>query len=145
MTQALIWLVIFIVSIIIELATMGLATIWFAGGALIALIFAICGTPLWLQITLFFVVSLVLIFFTRPIALKYFNNGRTKTNADSLVGEIAIVSEEIDNIKGQGVVKVNGLEWSAKTVSDEMVIPAGKKVIIQKIEGVKLIVIPESE
>ena len=131
MTQALIWLVIFIVSIIIELATMGLATIWFAGGALIALIFAICGTPLWL--------------FTRPIALKYFNNGRTKTNADSLVGKIAIVSEEIDNIKGQGVVKVNGLEWSAKTVSDEMVIPVGKKVIIQKIEGVKLIVIPESE
>ena len=82
-----IWLIVFVACIVIEIITMGLTTIWFAGGALIAAVAAALNAPLWLQIVLFIAVSLALLYFTRPVAVKYFNKDRVRTNAESLVGK----------------------------------------------------------
>lgn len=135
----ILWLAALIVLLIVELLTMGLTTIWFAGGALIALIAALCGAPLWLQIVLFIVVSIVLLLVTRPIAMKYWNKDRIKTNAESLIGQTALVTEEIDNLKANGVVTVNGNEWTARS-ADNRLIPKDAVVIIKEIQGVKLLV-----
>lgn len=136
----LIWLILLITFIVIEIATMGLATIWFAGGALIAILAAMIGLPVSVQIFLFFVVSIVLLIFTRPIAVKYFNKDRVRTNAESLVGREAIVLGEIDNLQGSGRVTIGGLEWSARSCEESAVISVGSVVIVRAIEGVKLIV-----
>ena len=135
-----IWLIIFVACIVIEIITMGLTTIWFAGGAVIAAAVAALNAPLWLQIAVFTIISLVLLFFTRPIAVKYFNKDRIKTNAESLVGQQAIVISEIDNLQGIGQVTVSGREWSARTTADGIVLPVGSVVIIRAISGVKLMV-----
>lgn len=134
------WLVLLIVMIVIEVPTLGLTTIWFAGGALIAVLASLLGAPVWLQIILFFAVSLLLLFFTRPVAVKYFNRDRVKTNVESMVGRQAIVISEIDNIQGIGQVTVSGQEWSARSCDDKMRIPAGAVVDVVAINGVKLVV-----
>jgi membrane protein implicated in regulation of membrane protease activity len=140
MNLTTIWLIIFVACIVIEIISMGLTTIWFAGGALIAAVAAALGVPLWVQIVLFVLVSLVLLYFTRPIAVKYFNKDRIKTNAESLVGKQAIVISEIDNLQGIGQVTVEGKEWTARTVTDGVTLPTGSVVIIRAISGVKLMV-----
>lgn len=140
MNYTVLWLAALVIFILVEIATMGLATIWFAGGALVAAIAAGFGMPLIVQIGLFFAVSLILLYFTRPIAIKYFNKDRVKTNAESLVGKQAIVTSEIDNLQGIGQVTVGGLEWSARTSKDEEKLPVGAVADIVAINGVKLIV-----
>ena len=140
MDQVIFWLVLLIILVVIEIATLGLTTIWFAGGARVALIAAGFGAPLYLQIALFIAVSALLLFFTRPLAVRYFNNDRVKTNAESLVGKKAVVEEEIDNLKPSGLVSVSGQEWTARSTQDERVIPKGSVVFICAISGVKLIV-----
>ena len=140
MNLTTIWLIIFVACIVIEIISMGLTTIWFAGGALIAAVAAALGVPLWVQIVLFVLVSLVLLYFTRPIAVKYFNKDRIKTNAESLVGKQAIVISEIDKLQGIGQVTVEGKEWTARTVTDGVTLPTGSVVIIRAISGVKLMV-----
>ncbi len=134
------WLVLLIVMIVIEVLTLGLTSIWFAGGALIAVLASFVGAPVWLQVILFFVVSLLLLFFTRPVAVKYFNRDRVKTNVESMVGRQAIVVSEIDNIQGIGQVAVSGQEWSARSCDDKVRIPVGAVVNVVAINGVKLIV-----
>lgn len=136
----ILWLVLFIIFVVVELATMGLTTIWFAGGALIAIILAACGANPWIQIVVFLIVSLVLVFFTRPIAVKYFNKNRAKTNVETVIGEVAVVTEAIDNLQAKGVVSLNGQEWTARSVSDEILIGEREKVVVRQVEGVKLIV-----
>ncbi|MBO5056344.1 MAG: NfeD family protein [Lachnospiraceae bacterium] len=140
MNLTTIWLIVFVACIVIEIITMGLTTIWFAGGALVAAISAAVGAPLWLQIVLCVVVSLVLLYFTRPIAVKYFNKDRVKTNAESLVGRQAIVISEIDNLQGIGQVTVGGQEWTARTTEEGITLPVGSVVVIRAISGVKLMV-----
>lgn len=134
------WLIVFVACIAIEIITMGLATVWFAGGALVAAIGAAFGAPLLLQIILFTAVSLILLFSTRPIAVKYFNKDRVKTNAESLVGRQAIVISEINNLQGIGQVTVGGHEWSARSIKEGVTLPAGSVVMIRAISGVKLMV-----
>ncbi len=140
MNLTTIWLIIFVACIVIEIVTLGLTTIWFAGGALIAAVSAALGAPLWLQAVLFGAVSLALLYFTRPIAVKYFNKDRVKTNAESLVGKQAVVISEIDNLQGVGQVTVNGQEWSARSVREGAALPVGTVVVIRAISGVKLMV-----
>ena len=140
MTMMIIWLVVLIIAAIVEVLTMGLTTIWFAGGALVAIVATLLHAPIAIQVVLFFVVSLLLLFFTRPVAVRYFNRDRVKTNVESLVGKQAIVISEINNIQGIGQVTVGGNQWSARSVSDNVVIPAGAVVNILSINGVKLIV-----
>lgn len=137
--MVMIWLVILVVMAVIEIITLGLTTVWFAGGALAAFIFSLFGAPVPLQITVFVIVSLVLLFLTRPIALKYFNNGRLKTNAEGLIGKCGIVLEDINNLHAVGLVQVDGMEWSARA-ADECTIEKGQEVVIRAISGVKLIV-----
>ena len=134
------WLILFVVLLGIEMATMGLTTIWFAGGALIAVLAALLHAPLVLQIALFFLVSLILLIFTRPVAVRYFNRDRIKTNVESIVGKQAIVTEEINNLQGEGRVTVNGQEWSARSIEAGKTIPMGAVVVIHGVSGVKLMV-----
>lgn len=138
----IIWLVIFVVFLGIEIATLGLTTIWFAGGALLAMLVAAIGLPVYIQIPVFLIVSVVLLLFTRPLAMKYFNKERVKTNAESLVGETAVVTETINNIKGMGKAVINGQEWTARSSTDAVEIEKETKAVIVAIEGVKLIVQP---
>lgn len=140
MTEVISWLVLLVVLVVIEIATMGLTTIWFAAGALVATIAAACNAPLFLQITLFLIVSVLMLVFTRPVAMKFFNIDRTKTNAESLIGQKGIVTGEICNLKACGQVTLNGMEWTARTANDESVIPEGCVVVVKEIQGVKLIV-----
>ena len=140
MNYTIFWLVALVLFIAIEIATMGLTTIWFAGGALLAVLAAALGLPLTVQIVLFFIISFVLLYFTRPMAVKYFNKDRVKTNAESLVGKQAIVIGEIDNLQGIGQVTVGGMEWSARCSADGIKLPVGSVVNIVAINGVKLIV-----
>lgn len=136
------WSVLFVVLCVVEVATMGLTTIWFAIGALLAVVLAALNVSLWIQVAVFLVVSLVLLFFTRPIALKYFNGRREKTNVESLVGEVVLVKEAINNLQGEGAVLVKGIEWSAKAEQDDLLLAAGQKVRIKEIRGVCAIVAP---
>lgn len=140
MQEIIFWLVLLIICIGVELPTMGLTTIWFAGGALAAIFMAVIGAPIWLQAAVFIVVSLVLLFFTRPIAVKYFNKDRVKTNVESMVGRQAIVVSEIDNLQGIGQVTVGGQEWSARSAEEQVKIAVGAVVVVVAINGVKLIV-----
>ncbi len=135
-----IWLALLIVFIVFELSTTSLTTIWFAGGALVALILALVKAPLWAQIVVFIVVSLLLLFFTRPLLTKVLKVGTTKTNVDSLIGQRAKVIVEIDNDKEMGYAVVNGQEWTARSENDSDVIPEDEMVEIVGISGVKLIV-----
>ena len=139
------WLVVVILSVAVEAITLGLTSIWFAGGALVALAAAALRLPIALQVVLFFAVSVVLLYFTRPIAVKYFNKDRIKTNAESLVGRQAIVISEIDNLQGIGQVTVGGQEWSARSVEDNVKLPVGTVVDIMAINGVKLMVKPDPQ
>lgn len=137
--EGIFWLLIIVVMAIIEIITLGLTTIWFAGGALAAFIASLCGAGMLVQIILFIVVSVVLMAITRPLAVEYFNKDRTKTNAESLIGKTAIVLQGIDNLKAQGLVSVNGQEWTARALNDTA-IPEDARVEIVEISGVKLVV-----
>ena len=138
--EAICWLAVLIVLLLVEIATLGLTTIWFAGGALVACVAALLHASIWVQIVLFLVVSVLLLLFTRPVAVRYMNKNRTKTNVDSMAGKEALVTEDIDNLKAQGVVQVNGLEWTARAENNQDVIPKGSVVEVTRVDGVKLIV-----
>ncbi|SHJ94563.1 NfeD family protein [Hespellia stercorisuis] len=134
------WLGLFIVLLVIEIFTMGLTTIWFAAGCLVAWGLAMLNFGLPVQVIAFIIVSVALFILTRPLAMKYFNKDREKTNAESLVGKSAIVLEQIDNLRAAGKVEVNGMEWTARSAEESAVIPKDAVVMILGIEGVKLIV-----
>ncbi|MCR5459082.1 MAG: NfeD family protein [Acetatifactor sp.] len=139
------WIVVLVVAVLVEIISLGLSSIWFAGGALVALIVAALGGPIWLQVILFLVVSFLLLIFTRPIAVKYFNKDRIRTNAESIVGKQGIVITELNNLRGLGQVSVGGQEWSARSSDDGQVIYEGSVVEIVAISGVKLICKPIPE
>jgi membrane protein implicated in regulation of membrane protease activity len=139
------WLILFVILLLIEIVTLGLTTIWFAGGALIAFIASSLGASLGIQLILFFLISLLLLFVTRPIAMKYLNMNRTKTNAESLIGKTGIVTSDINNLKGEGSVIINGQEWTARMIDDSSTIVKEQLVTIKAISGVKLIVEEKKE
>ncbi|MBE6772827.1 MAG: NfeD family protein [Ruminococcaceae bacterium] len=141
MTQTTIfWLVAVIALGVVEAVTVGLVSVWFALGALAALISSLFGGPLWLQIVLFIVVSALALIITRPLVKKYFNKESHKpTNADMVIGKEAQVTETIDNLQGTGAVRCMGKEWTARSENGETIL-SGETVTAVKIEGVKLIV-----
>lgn len=143
--ETIFWLILFVVLLIIEILTMGLTTVWFAGGALVAFILAFVGFDLPVQIIVFLLVSIALLVLTRPLAIKFFNKERQKTNAEGLIGQKAVVLEKIDALHGTGRAEVNGMEWSARTDEIEEIIEVGEVVIIEGIQGVKLIVKKEEK
>ncbi|HIW22169.1 MAG TPA: NfeD family protein [Candidatus Dorea intestinavium] len=134
------WIILFLVLLVIEALTMGLTTIWFAGGALVAFLVSLLGGSFALQITAFLLVSILLLVLTRPLAKKHFNQFITPTNAQSLIGKYGLVIEEIDTLKNQGRVEVKGQEWAARTKEEQRIIEKGKTVEILEIKGVHLVV-----
>lgn len=134
------WLILFAVLLLIELATMGLTTIWFACGAIAAMAANMLGADIWIQCAVFLAVSFVFLLITRPFAMRYINRSHTRTNIDKLIGESAYVTETIDNLKSSGKAQVKGQEWTARSCDRQVRIPEGKTVEITAIEGVKLIV-----
>lgn len=134
------WLIALAVFLVLEIITLGLTTIWFAGGCLVAAIAGFLQAPLWIQIVLFLVVSLVLLIFTRPVVEKHLNNNREKTNIDGLIGKQGKVIEEIDSLNQTGRVMLNGMEWSAKSRDGEQKIPVEAQVQVVEVKGVHLIV-----
>lgn len=135
-----IWLGLLVLFIVFELITTSLTTIWFAGGALVAFVMALVGLPVWAQIAAFFVVSIVLLIFTRPFLTKFLKVGGEKTNVDSLIGQTARVIVDINNNDSIGYALVGGQEWAARAENDNDIIPKDTLVEIVGVSGVKLIV-----
>lgn len=136
----MIWLIIMLTLFVIELATLGLTTIWFAIGALCAMIAAVAGAPFSIQLILFFAVSVVMLLVTRPWAIRYLNSRTTKTNAEALIGRVVRVTEDINNLRDEGHVIVDGMEWTARSSDSTITFRKDDFVVIDRIEGVKMIV-----
>ena len=134
-----VWVVLMIAFALVELLTPQLVSVWFAIGSLGALAAAALNAPLWLQIVIFILISVIMIFVTRPLYKKFIKSKLVPTNSDRLIGETAVVTEAIDNLTSKGTVKVCGQVWSAKSENGET-IPAETHVTVLRIEGVKLVV-----
>lgn len=135
------WLIAFAVLVGIELATMALTTVWFAGGAMVAFFLALLDFDVDTQLLAFVISSFVLLVITRPLVIGHFRRTRiTRTNADRLVGRIAQVTQEINNGLGTGTAVAEGQEWTARALQEDQIIPAGTQVEIREIRGVKLMV-----
>ncbi len=134
------WLGAMIALLIVEALAPGLVSIWFALGALAAMISSMLGAPLWLQLVWFFLVSVVSLLLTRPLAKKYVNGRAVPTNADMAIGKDCVVTETIDNVRGTGAVSVGGKIWTARMASPEGKAEKGTVLRAVRIEGVKLIV-----
>ena len=145
MNPVYVWLAALAAFIVIEIATMGLTTIWFAGGALIALVLALLNTSFYVQLGAFLVISIVLLVCTRPLAVKFFNGKREKTNVDSMIGKQAIVVADIDNLREEGQVMLNGMEWTARAYEEGSIISAGAVVEVKEVRGVKVIVVEKGK
>lgn len=136
---SIIWLVAVIVFLIVEALSVQLISIWLAGGALVAMVLALLNVDFWIQVLCFAFVSLILIFLTRPLVKRMLNKKIEATNADRSIGKEATVTAEINNILGKGQVNLSGQIWSARSV-DDSIINEGETVVVDKIDGVKLIV-----
>lgn len=135
-----VWLGILAVMVVLEIVTTQLVSVWFAVGALAAMLVTLAGVDaLWIQIVVFVVVSAIAVAVTRPLVRKMVNKKAEPTNADMVIGKIGVVTDKIDNIAETGLVKVNGSLWTART-ADGSVVEIGEKVNVLKISGVKLIV-----
>ena len=135
------WFAAMVIFGIVEAATVALVSVWFMGGALGGMITALAGGEVWLQVTVFLVVSGLLLACLRPLAQRYVKPKTVATNAGALVGKLAVVTESIDNLDGQGAVKINGVIWTARSENGQD-IPQGAAVRITGIEGAKLFVTP---
>lgn len=138
--EPIIWLIMIAVLLVIEAVTVGLTTIWFAGGALFAALVSWLGAGLVVQLLVFLAVSVLLLVFTRPLAIKYLNKGVSNTNVNSLIGKKAVVINEINNLAQTGHVRINDVEWIARTVTDDETISEKTIVEIVEVQGVKVIV-----
>ena len=117
--ELIFWLVLMVVLLVIELITVGLTCIWFAGGALAAVIVSVAGGPIWLQAVVFLAVSLLMLYFTRPWAMKYIQPKKVRTNYEEALGKDVRVIERVDNLKGTGKAMYNGMEWTARSEKEE--------------------------
>ena len=138
--MAVIWLIAMIILLVVEALVPGLISIWFALGALAALIASLFHAPLWLQIVWFVLISVLTLILTRPLVKKYVNNRTTPTNADMGIGKEAVVTETIDNLHGTGSVSLDGKIWTARMSDEKQTGCVGETVRVLRIEGVKLIV-----
>lgn len=136
-----VWIVLIVILTLVEIITVGLTSIWFAGGALAALLAALLGAGVPVQIAVFFIVSLVLIAFTRPWAMKYFKPHLVKTNYEENIGKDVCLTETVDNLKGTGTAVLNGQEWTARAYDEKCVFEAGSVVKVQEIRGVTMYVV----
>lgn len=134
------WLVLMVILLIVEIVTVGLTSIWAAGGALAALILNVLGVPFIGQVIAFFVVTIVLLCFTRPFAMRVINTRREKTNYEGIIGKTIRISERVDNIEQTGTAVVNGQEWTVRAEKETDILEVGTIAKVVNISGVKLIV-----
>ena len=144
-TDTIFWLVAIILFVIVEAVTVGLASIWFALGGAAALIVALLHGPVWMPFLWFLVVSLVTLLLTRPLVHKFVSSRAEATNADRNIGRVGMTTEPIDNVRSSGAVKLDGVVWTARSVSDHITIDAGTPVVVRAIQGVKLLVEPTTD
>ena len=137
--EAIFWLIAMIIFVVAESMTVTLVSIWFAVGALGAILVALLGGGLMLQVTVFLALAIVLLFLLRGMVRKHFSPRVTKTNVDSVIGATGIVLTPVNNIAALGQVQINGVEWSARSTTNSH-IPAGTLVRVDRIEGVKVFV-----
>lgn len=137
-----VWLAVVIAAVIVEGYTAQLVSIWFAVGALVALIAGMANVPLWGQLLLFAAVSLLTVLLTRPLVRRRITPRREATNADRYVGMQGVVLQAIDNVQGKGQVKVQGSIWTARAEQEDGAIPENAAVTVVRIEGARLIVRP---
>jgi len=133
------WIIVLAILIFIEILTLGITTIWFAGGAVAAFILSLFYDNLILEIIVFLAVSLALLYFTRPVVMKQLNSTRASTDYQGVIGKIAVVINEVDNMNGVGQVNVDGQEWSARSL-DGSILKRDTMVRIEGITGTKVIV-----
>ena len=136
-----VWLGLIVAFIAVEAATVNLVSIWFIGGSVAGLVCAILGAPTLLQFAVFILVSALLLALLRPLLKKYLRVKPSRTNADRLLGQEALVTEDIDNLRETGAIRINGGLGTAKSVDDTQ-IPSGSRVVIARIEGAKVYVKP---
>ncbi len=137
----ILWLVLLVVFLIVEASTVTLVSIWFAAGSLAALLAALFGAKLWLQVTLFLFVAVLSLIALRPLFRKFIRPKLTATNVDSVIGTTGLVTASVDNVTAVGQVKLGAMEWTARSTSGAP-IPAGTLVKVDRIEGVKAFVTP---
>ena len=139
--DAIIWVVLMVIFLVAEALTVSMVSLWFAAGAVVALLLSLLHLQVWVQVVLFFVVSGVLLACLRPMVRRHVAPKIVPTNVDAIVGTRGIVTAEIDNVCAAGQVKVNGMEWSARSTTGE-IIPEGTLIRVERIEGVKAFVTP---
>lgn len=136
---AIIWLALMVIFLVVEASSVTLVSLWFAVGALAAMVASLFGAEIWLQVVLFLAVSCALLACLRPLVRKFIKPKVTATNVDSIIGSQGYVTTEIDNLAACGQVKLGSMEWTARSTSGET-IAAGTLVKVDKIEGVKAFV-----
>lgn len=134
------WLCLAVVTLVIELVTVGLTSIWLTGGSLCSLVACALHAPVWVQIVIFFAVTFVLLYFTRPWAIKFLNNKRTRTNYEETIGREVRVIERVSNHADTGRVNYNGMEWTARSLNEDDIFEEGDLAIVSNVVGVKLII-----
>lgn len=139
--MAYVWLAAAVILGILEAGTFNLVSVWFAGGAVVAFFTSLFGGGIYLQLTLFVIVSAILLAALRPMAMKRIAVKPSRTNADRILGTVAVVTERIDNLEAAGAVKAGGMQWTARSQND-LTIEVGAKVRILRISGVKVYVEP---
>ena len=137
----ILWVGLMVMFGILELSTVNLVSIWFVAGSLVAMAAALLGTSIWVQIVLCLITAGILLAFLQPFVRKFVIPKKTATNADMVLGREAYLTEAVDNIRGTGSLKLDGKEWTVRSM-DQTVLPAGTLVKIVKLEGVKLYVTP---
>ncbi len=142
--DTILWLCLLVVFLAVESGTVMIVSLWFAGGALAAMVASLLGAEIWLQVVLFLAVSVILLLTLRPLTKKFFTPKLSKTNVDAVIGKTGLVLEQIDNIHGTGRVKLDGIDWSARSVSGGP-IEENTLVKVDKVEGVRLLVTPACE
>jgi len=139
-TSTMIWLALVIIFLVIEILTVGLTSIWLAGGALAGLLLDIADCNLWIQIGAAIIVTVLLLIFTRPFAMKHINRDHEKTNYEGIIGKVVRITQTVDNINQTGRTLLNGQEWTVRSSRDEEILEPGTICKVVKISGVKLIV-----
>ena len=137
----ILWFIVMVVFLAVEAGTVGLGSIWFSAGALVAMLAAVLGASVPVQIVVWAAVSAGSLACLRPMVRKYINPKIVRTNVDAVVGKEAIVTQDIDNLRATGTVKLGAVTWTARS-TDDSPIPAGTVVRVQRVEGVKLFVSP---
>lgn len=136
----ILWTAVIVAAVVAEAMVPGLVAIWFVPGGIVSLILSLFSVELWIQIVVFFVLSIAFLLCSRLVFGKLLRKPQTKTNVEAIIGEKCVVTERIENLAGRGQVRVKSMDWSARALDENEAFDAGEVVTVVAVEGVKLIV-----